>query len=81
MTITVKLFAILRDEAGVGEVRLDLARGSTVSGAVRALAERFPAIERRLSRSARAVNLAKAGDETVLRDGDELALLPPVSGG
>jgi molybdopterin converting factor small subunit len=81
MTITVKLFAVLRDETGVGELRLELPGGASVGGAVAALAERYPAIGKCLSRTARAVNLEKAGDATVLRDGDELALLPPVSGG
>lgn len=81
MTVTVKLFAILRDTAGVGELALDLPAGATVADAVARLAEQYPALRAPLARSAAAVNLERAGNTTVLNDRDELALLPPVSGG
>ena len=82
MTVTVKLFAVLRDRAGgVGEVPLSLPAGTTVAGAVGAVAARYPALSSDLPRAAAAVNLERASPETILNDGDELALLPPVSGG
>jgi molybdopterin converting factor subunit 1 len=81
MTVTVKLFAMLRDQAGVGDLRLDLPERATVSAAVVAVGERFPQISKTLARAARAVNLERVSDQTILKSGDELALLPPVSGG
>jgi molybdopterin converting factor small subunit len=81
MTIRVKLFAVLRDQAGFGEIDLEVERGATVAAAVHALGERCPQVRQTLSRTAKAVNLSAAGDDTVLNPGDELALLPPVSGG
>ena len=81
MTITVKLFAVLRDTAGTPELRLPLNEGSTAADAGEALANRFPAIAPRLRTVAYAVNRAYAPAMTVLKDGDELALIPPVSGG
>jgi molybdopterin converting factor subunit 1 len=81
MQVTVKLFAILRDRAEVSEVLLDLPEASDVSAASSALAEQFPAIRDFLPRIAYAVNREYAPASTMLEDGDELALIPPVSGG
>ena len=81
MTVTVKLFAILRDKAEIAEFPLELSNNSTVSSALNAIAARCPALKPHLSRCAAAVNLERATPDTILNDRDELALLPPVSGG
>jgi len=81
MTVTVKLFAILRERAGASELRMELAESSTIGIAREALAERVPAIREHLGRVAWAVNRAYMPIETELHDGDELAVIPPVSGG
>jgi molybdopterin synthase catalytic subunit len=77
----VKLFAILRERAGSADLELELPDRSTVSDASSALAKRLPTVEPHLSRVAYAVNQSYVDRATVLRDGDELALIPPVSGG
>ena len=81
MRITVRFFAILKDRTGMSETRLDLPSESTVSTAVAMISERFPAIKSDLKRTALAVNRSYEKPETILHDGDELALIPPVSGG
>jgi molybdopterin converting factor subunit 1 len=81
MRIHVKLFAILKDRAGVGELRLDLPDQATVEIARSEIASRFPPIAEMMNRVAFAVNREYVKRETVLQDGDELALIPPVSGG
>ena len=81
MTIRVKLFAILRERAGSGEVEIELPDGSTVGDASLALAKQLPALEPHLRRVAFAVNQSYVDRAMVLRDADELALIPPVSGG
>ena len=81
MTITDKLFAIVRDRAGTGDAALELRPGSTVSDAAAALAQRFPAVADFLPRAAFAVNQSYAARDAILQDGDELAVIPPVSGG
>jgi molybdopterin converting factor subunit 1 len=81
MTITVKLFAILRERAERSEVRLELPASATVAAAREALRERIPSIREYLPRVAWAVNRTYASVETELHDGDELAVIPPVSGG
>ncbi len=82
MIIQVRLFAMLRERAGTGTLELELASGATVADAMRALSEREPLgalLERMPVRMA--VNRDYACADTVLSAQDELALIPPVSGG
>ena len=81
MRVNVKLFAIVREKAGLGELQVDVPEGSTVATAAEALSARLPAVGEHLRRAAFAVNQSYTPRETVLRDGDELAVIPPVSGG
>ncbi|MGH7214759.1 MAG: MoaD/ThiS family protein [Tepidisphaeraceae bacterium] len=81
MHVRVKLFAILKDRAGTGDVSLELAEGANVIDAANQLAKRFPSLADFLPRVAYAVDQAYCPATTVLHDGDELALIPPVSGG
>ncbi len=81
MQIHVKLFAILRDRAGVAEISLNLPDHGTVESAIAELARSVPAIAEFLPGVAPAVNREYTARTITLRDGDELALIPPVSGG
>jgi molybdopterin synthase catalytic subunit len=81
MRIHVKFFAILRDKTGTAEAAVEVPDGTSAGGAVEAVTQRYPAAREVLARVAVAVNREYASRETVLRDGDELALIPPVSGG
>jgi molybdopterin converting factor subunit 1 len=81
MRVTVKLFAVLREKAGRSDVRLQLPGDATVAAARDALAAAAPALREHLGRCAFAVNQTYVTANTTLRDGDELAVLPPVSGG
>lgn len=81
MQVRVMLFAILRDAAGTSEVTLDLPEGARASAAGAALVEKFPSLRPYVPRVAYAINRSYCHPETELRDGDELALIPPVSGG
>jgi molybdopterin converting factor subunit 1 len=79
--VRVRLFAIQRELAGTREVGLDLAERATVADAWDALVAEFPALApgRDFVRFGR--NGAYADDTTPLQDGDEVAMIPPVSGG
>ena len=81
MTVRVRLFAVVRERVGVSSLELELPGGSTVAAARRALADRFPALADLLPACAFAVNQAYVKLGSPLSDGDELALIPPVSGG
>jgi molybdopterin synthase catalytic subunit len=76
MEVTVRLFAMLRERAGAREVTLQLPDGARVGDALAELgsiAEGLPLVM--------AVNREYADEDQVLDSGDELALIPPVSGG
>jgi MoaE-MoaD fusion protein len=81
MRVTVRFFAILRDKAGATEAEIDLPAGATVSTAATAIAKRFPAIAGFVPRIAFAQNREYVQATQPLQDGDELALIPAVSGG
>jgi molybdopterin converting factor subunit 1 len=82
MTVSVRLFAILRERAGSDRVELQLPDGATVADALAALA-RLPALSDVLERLPvrMAVNRDYASPQTPLAAADELALIPPLSGG
>ena len=82
MFVDVRLFAVLRERAGRESVTVEVADGATVGDAVDAVArehglaeviERMPVVM--------AVNREYARADATLAEGDELALIPPVSGG
>jgi len=79
MTVRVRLFASLRELAGASEVTAD---GRTVGEVADAISkdrgERFAAIA---AVASFVVNGERADRETPIADGDEVAILPPVSGG
>jgi molybdopterin converting factor subunit 1 len=80
--VNVRLFAMLRERAGTGSLELRLQPGATVEEALAQLAEQGglgELLERLPIRTA--VNRDYADATTVLCAGDELALIPPVSGG
>jgi len=81
MQIRVKLFAILKDAVGAGELTLELPEPSTVESAGKALLAQAPALGNYLPRVAFAVNREYVKPDTELHPDDELALIPPVSGG
>lgn len=81
MRLVVRLFAGLAERAGAREVALeDLPEGITIAGVKRALERERPAIGS-LAHVAGVVGTNWAKDDVVVREGDELSLLPPVSGG
>ena len=81
ITIRVRAFAALREALGTGEAALTLPAGTDVAGLVTALAAKYPDARLPARRFTVAVNRAYAPPDRVLADGDEVALIPPVSGG
>ncbi len=81
MRVTIRLFARLRELAGGGEIACDLPPGARVSDAWHWLVERHPAISAYGSSVSAAVNADYARMDGPVSDGDEVAFLPPVSGG
>jgi molybdopterin converting factor subunit 1 len=79
--VTVRLFARLRELAGSGELTTELPDGSTARDAWNAIAHDHPPLAAYATTVSCAVNETYARFTTPLRDGDEVAFLPPVSGG
>ena len=78
---TVKFFAALREAVGRSEVEWELADGATVEALIAYLQETEPGLASWAARAWIAVNRRYAAPDTLLQDGDEVALFPPVSGG
>jgi|SRR5690348_4843356 len=83
MVLQVRLFAVLREQAGRDRLEVELAEGATVADALRALGEESEPLGAALEAMpvVMAVNRAYVSEGAILSAGDELALIPPVSGG
>ncbi len=81
MTITVKFFALARDRAGIAETQLEVPVIATVDSVAKTIAKRFPELSSMLPKVAFAINQSYVTADVLLKNGDELAVIPPVSGG
>ena len=81
MRVTVRLFARLRDIAGAAELMREVPAGATAGDLWRTLVAEFPDMARYDSSISTAVNADYAKMGTALAEGDDVAFLPPVSGG
>lgn len=81
MRVRVKLFAAMRDLTGDEVVEVDVPDGATVGDLRRELGKLLPLARTLLQRSAVAVNHDVAENEAILQAADEVAVIPPVSGG
>ena len=79
--MNVKLFARLRELVGAGDLALEVPGGTTVADVWAALVAAHPAADAYARSMSCAVNLDYARMTTTVTDGDEVAFLPPVSGG
>ncbi len=81
MIVRVKCFAWAREVTGEEEINLEVPEGATVADLRESLAERFPVFSGRMESIAVSVNQEFAGEGTPVEVGDELGLIPPISGG
>ena len=81
MKINVLFFASCREAIGMKELALDLDSGVTIAGIRKKIISQFP----QLAGVSKALHFARnseyVAEDTPLHDGDEIAILPPVSGG
>ena len=81
LKVKVRLFASYREKVGRSEVELDLPQGSTVGSLVGRMTDRYSDLSQRPDTLVVAVNHEYRDHMFELDDGDEVALIPPVSGG
>ena len=79
--VTVKLFAIFQEVLATDEMQIKLESGTSVSTIFDRLVSQHPHLEKWRSLTRYAINLNFADPQTILKNGDEVALIPPVSGG
>lgn len=81
MRVQILFFGMLKELAGRASDTIDLAEDASVADVLRHYESQIPRLKESLSSLALAVNQQYAGPDTKLNPGDEIALLPPVSGG
>jgi molybdopterin synthase catalytic subunit len=81
MRVRLLFFAVLRDIAGADQRTLDLREGTTARDVWQALRGEFAKLADYTQPPMIAVNESYAEPDVLLRDGDELAFIPPVAGG
>ncbi len=81
MRVTIRLIARLRDLAGAGELVREVPPESTIAGVWQVLATELPALKDYERTMSVALNADYSRMSAPVRDGDEVAFLPPVSGG
>jgi molybdopterin converting factor subunit 1 len=81
MHLDVKFFALYRERAGRSQFLLELPEGSTVSDLTDRIRHYFPQLAPPEVKIVVAVNTEYGDPGTVLHEGDEVCLIPPVSGG
>lgn len=79
--VTVKLFAAYQDAYGQPEIVLELPVGTTVREICDRIRAPYPELEHLKDITRYGLNLAFVDAETPVQDGDEIVLIPPVSGG
>ncbi len=80
--ITIKLFAMLREKAGQDELHID-SSASTLSELLKEVSSKYPALSNLIScgKILTSVNQEFVKGDAPVKDGDEVALMPPFSGG
>jgi len=81
ITVTVKLFAAYQEACGVSDLMLELPAGTRVAAVRDRLIAAHPQLTQWQNLTRFGVNLQFVPPETVLQSGDEVVLIPPVSGG
>ena len=79
--VKIKLFAVYQEAFDTSELVLDTPGQTTVSSVLDSLIEQQPQLEQWKKVTRFGVNLKFVEPETILEDGDEVVLIPPVSGG
>jgi sulfur-carrier protein len=81
VVVTVKLFAAYRDVYGLPELKLEVAEGTTVSEVGDRIRAPHPALHSLAPMTRYGINLNFVEAEAIVQEGDEVVLIPPVSGG
>ena len=79
--IRVRLFAILREIVGEREITITVPTGITVNHLNKEILKKYPQLKSLSNKFVTSVNCKVTTGDTIISSKDEIALLPPVSGG
>ncbi|MFP4000535.1 MAG: molybdopterin converting factor subunit 1 [Thermoplasmata archaeon] len=79
--VIVKFFASARDTVGQKDLTIELERNSKVEDLMNHLYQRYPELEEMKEQLLISVNKDRTSKDETLKDGDEVAVMPPVTGG
>ncbi len=81
MKITLRFFGQLRELANCDETTIEVKEGTKIGDLVWLVGERFPNMRQHLKVVSFSIDNEYASKDTVLNEGNEVSLLPPISGG
>ena len=81
MSVTVRLFAILREAVGQDTIELAVEKPLSATEVLQKLADTYPELGRYQPMINFAVNGEYVSRDAQVKDGDEIAFIPPISGG
>jgi molybdopterin converting factor subunit 1 len=81
LKVNVKFFASYKEALGKEQIEMELRDNSTVNDLLDVLRKDYPELGKLMETLVVSINLEYADFEAKIKEGDEVALLPPVSGG
>ncbi|MFC1553882.1 molybdopterin converting factor subunit 1 [candidate division KSB1 bacterium] len=81
MIINLEFFAVVREIAGVDNIKIEIPAGSNKKDLLKHVIKRWPKLKKSLEEVSFAVNEEFVFEDFKLKDKDEVCLIPPVSGG
>ncbi len=81
ISITLKLFAVYQDVLGCSDMTMELPTGTTIGEVCDRICNQHPELKKWQDLTRFAINLQFVEPDTTLSNGDEVVLIPPVSGG
>ncbi len=81
MKVKVELFSVFRDAVGEKEIEFEINDDATIKDLLEAMAEKYPAIKKYIKFAVISKNYKWAKETEILKEGDIIAIFPPIGGG